>query len=133
VGKSKLYIDACCFIEMACYKVGTHKKERENDIAFLHQIFEAAYSGEIEAYTSTLSVAECQCAYDNATKQRVLTDEVKQLFKDLLMSGQFVILVQDSVLVAERARNLSWVHQLTFAGADAVHIASRLRCRATNC
>jgi len=126
VGKPKVYIDACCFIEMACHKVGTHKKVREDDIAFLHQIVQAAYAGEIEVYTSILSVAECQCAYDDAQKARIMTDEVKKLFKDLLTSGQFVILVQDSVLVAERARNLSWVHQLTFSGADAVHVASAL-------
>jgi hypothetical protein len=33
VGNPKVYIDACCFIEMAAHKVGTHKQDREDDIA----------------------------------------------------------------------------------------------------
>ncbi|MGI8960360.1 MAG: type II toxin-antitoxin system VapC family toxin [Bryobacteraceae bacterium] len=126
----RIYIDACCFIEMACHSIGTHKKEREDDIPFLKQILQAFYNQELEVYTSILSVAECQCAYTTETRDnRIITDDIKKLFKDMLMSGQFVVLVQDSVLVAEKARNLYWVHQLAFSGADAVHIASALEMR----
>lgn len=126
MGNPKVYIDACCFIEMAAHKVGTHKQEPEDDIAFLQQIMTGSFSGEIEVLTSVLSIAECQCAYTQNRDGRILTDQIKQLFRDILTSGQFVTLVQDSILVAERARNLYWVHQLTFSGADAIHIASAL-------
>jgi len=37
-----------------------------------------------------------------------------------------VYLIQESVLVAERARDLRWVHKITLRGADSVHVASAL-------
>ena len=127
--KPSVYIDSCCFIEMACHLVKTHKQEREDDIPFLKQILQGAFEGTIEAYTSTLSIAECQCAYNAKHDARLLTDEIKKLFKDILTSGQFIVLIQDSVLVGERARNLYWVHDLGFSGADAVHIASAMEMK----
>ena len=129
MAKSKIYIDACGFIEMAAHLVGTHKKDREDDVAYLKELLTLALKGEIDIYTSTLSIAECQCAYTVGADQRILNDDIKKLFKSILTSGQFVILVQDSVLIAERARNLYWVHQLTFKGADAIHMASALEMR----
>ena len=46
------------------------------------------------------------------------------MFRDMLTSGQYVILVQDSVLIGEQARDLLWVHGISLKGADAVHVAS---------
>jgi hypothetical protein len=43
-----------------------------------------------------------------------------------LTSGQFVHLVQDTIDIALRARDLRWVHKLCFRGGDATHIASAL-------
>jgi hypothetical protein len=60
---------------------------------------------------------------------KVLTDDIKKLFRDILTSGQYVVLVQDTVLIAERARNLYWVHGLSFSGGDALHLASALEMR----
>lgn len=123
---NRVYLDACCFIELAAYKVGFHKLKREEDVRFLDRVLKAAFDGKLEVYTSTLSVAECRYVLSTADSKKILTDEIKRLFQDLLTSGQFVILVQDSVLVAERARNLYWVHQLNVKGPDAIHIASAL-------
>lgn len=103
---SRVYLDACCFIELAAYEAGTHKVQREEDITFLRKVLLGAFEGDLEVYTSTLSIAECRYATNLHGDQIVLTDEIKKLFRDVLTSGQFVILVQDSILVAERARNL---------------------------
>jgi predicted nucleic acid-binding protein len=111
---------------MAAYTVGLHKKLREDDIPFLRQLLTASFEGDIEVYTSTLSIAECQAITDEASSTRILNDDIKKLFKSILTSGQFVVLVQDSVLVAERGRNLAWVHGLRFSGADAIHLASAM-------
>jgi hypothetical protein len=113
-------MDSCCFIELALQVIGENEPERENDIWFLKQLLNAAHDEEIEVLTSTLSIAECQHAKGD------ISDDVKTLFKRFLTSGEYVLLVQDSVLVAEKARNLRWVHGLTFAGADSIHLASAM-------
>jgi predicted nucleic acid-binding protein len=117
---------------MASHSIGTHKTEREEDIPFLKQILQAAFNGEIEVYTAILSVAECQAAsagLNSPVQGRIITDDTKKLFREILTSGQYVVLVQDTILIAERARNFSWVHDLNFSGADAVHLASALEMR----
>lgn len=118
--KPKVYMDSCCFIELALESIGKHNTDRDNDLWFLKALFRAAFDEEIEVLTSTLSIAECSHAKGD------ISDDVKTLFKGFLTSGRYVFLVQDSVLVAERARNLRWVHGLAFSGADSVHIASAL-------
>lgn len=103
---------------MAKEAVGKLPADRTDDMWFCKQILRAARAGELEVYTSSLTVAECQHA-DGISDTRVQT-----LFKKLLTSGQYVILVQDTILIAERARDLRWVHNLRFKGADALHLAS---------
>ena len=44
----------------------------------------------------------------------------------MLLSGKFVILVQDTPLVAEQATHLLWTHHIALKGADAMHVASAL-------
>ena len=116
-------MDSCCFIELACHVIGKSEPERDNDIWFLKQLLNAALDGEIEILTSTLSIAECQHAKGD------ISDDVKSLFKKFLTSGQYVLLVQDSILVAEKARNLRWVHGLSFSGADSIHLASAMELK----
>ena len=116
-------MDSCCFIELALQEIGKHEADREDDLWHLKALLNASLDGEIEAFTSTLSIAECVSAKGD------VSDDVKSLFKRLLTSGRYLFLIQDSVLVAERARNLRWAHGLNFSGADAVHIASALELK----
>lgn len=116
-------MDSCCFIELALQAVGKHETSRENDLWFLKELLNAAFDEEVEVLTSTLTIAECAHAKGN------VNEDVKTLFKKFLTSGRYVFLVQDSVLVAEKARNLRWVHGLAFGGADSIHIASALEMR----
>ena len=121
--KPKVYMDSCCFIELALQAVGRNDADRENDLWFLKELLNAASDEEIEVLTSTLTIAECSHAKGD------ISDDVKSLFKRFLTSGRYVFLVQDSVLVAEKARNLRWVHSLVFGGADSVHIASAMELK----
>jgi len=121
--KPRVYTDSCCFIELALQSIGKHKSERENDLWHLKALFDAAFDEKIELLTATLSIAECSHANGD------VSDDIKSLFKRLLTSGRYILLVQDTVLVAERARNLRWAHGLTFRGADAIHIASAMEMK----
>jgi predicted nucleic acid-binding protein len=81
---------------------------------------EANRDGEINVYTSVLSIAECSHADGD------ISPEVKSAFSKLLMSGQYLSLVQPTPMIGEAARDLRWVHGMSLKGADALHLASAL-------
>ena len=120
-----IYIETTCFIEMAKHAIGGGDPNRSMDIWHLKKLLQASKDGEIEILTATLTIAECQHAEEPST-DGMPSDTVKTVFKNLLMSGQYVALVQDTPLVAERARNLRWVHGICMSGPDSVHAASAL-------
>src|SRR5690606_29225978 len=107
----KLYIDSCCFIDAAKTAIKAKLPEgRDRDVLFFKRILESSRAGEIELYTSTLTVVECLHAGGD------LSDEVKRVFTSLLCSGQYVRLVTPDLFVAERSRDLRWVHDITVKG-----------------
>jgi predicted nucleic acid-binding protein len=115
-----LYIDTPCFIDMAKHGRKTSPAEREDDIWYLKQILLASSRGYIKAYTAILTIAECQHA------DGIVDAKVQRLFKNLLTSGQYFSLVQDTILVGERARDLRWQNGISLAGADGMHVAAAL-------
>jgi predicted nucleic acid-binding protein len=118
----KTYVDACCFIDMVKTKVGkTLEQGREHDVWHLKRLLEAHRDKEIEIYTSTLTIAECSHGGDGDT-----SPVVKSEFTRLLMSGQYVRLVQLTPFIAVDARDLRWNHGMAIRGADAIHVASAL-------
>ena len=120
--KPKVYLDSCCFIELARVEIGAGDPLREKDCWCLNAMLQARRNEHIEILTSTLSIAECLHA-DGAT-----TDDIRSLFRKLLTSGTYVILVQDNIVVAEKARDLLWVHEIRkIKGADAIHVASAMQ------
>lgn len=122
VDRPRAYIDSCCFIDMVKTEVGKSlETEREKDVWFLKQLFQAGRDGEVELFTSSLTIAECTHAGDGD-----VSEPVKSQFARLLTSGQYVRLVQPTPFVATAARDLRWVHGLAFRGADALHLASAL-------
>src|SRR5579862_6911494 len=116
----RVYIDSCCFIDMVKTKVG-HKlvSDREQDVWFLKRLLEANRDGEVQCFTSILTIAEC--SHDGEAK---ISDAVKSEFNRLLMSGQYVRLVQITPFIATDARDLRWNHGIKVRGADAIHVAS---------
>ena len=126
---AKIYIETTCFVEMAKHAIGTGNPSRDTDIWHLKMLLQAAKDGKLEVYTATLTVAECQHAEEPSTTG-MPANEVKTLFKNFLTSWQYLTLIQDTILVAEQARNLRWVHGICLSGPDSIHAASymELRC-----
>lgn len=116
----RIYCDANPITELAKLTKGTHDPLRERDLWFLNQMLRAADNEEIELYTSSISVAECVAAGDDWGK------DVQEFFIGVLTSGRMFRLVQDTIFVAEHARDLRWKHNLRIKGADAIHVASAL-------
>lgn len=116
-----VYLDACCFIELVKHDIGIPiSTDRQNDVWHCRQLMQAHRDGEIAVFTSVLSVAEASHADGD------VSEAVKSTLKRLLLSGQFLSLVQPTPLIGETARDLRWVHGMTLKGADALHLASAL-------
>jgi predicted nucleic acid-binding protein len=119
---ARIYIDACCFIDMVKTKVGKAlASDRENDVWFMKRLLEANRDKEVEIFTSTLTLAECSHAGDED-----ISAAVKAAFSNFLLSGQYVRLVQTTPFIGEEARDLRWRHGIRLKGADAIHVASAL-------
>lgn len=116
-----IYLDACCFIDMVKEHVGQPlPADRSADVWYLKQITQACRDGELDVYTSVISIAECTHASGD------MSPAVRTRFDALLMSGQYVRLVQPTPFIATDARDLRWKHNLSLRGADAIHVASAL-------
>lgn len=116
----RVYLDSCCFIDMVKTKVGKKlASDRELDVWHLKRLLEANRDNEVQCFTSTFSIAEC--SHDGEGK---VSEAVKSEFNRLLMSGQYVRLVQMTPFIAQDARDLRWNHGLNVKGADAIHVAS---------
>lgn len=122
VDSPKIYMDSCCFIDMV--KTDVEKKigdERENDVWHMKQLLEAHRDNEVVVYTSTLTIAECLHVGETP-----VSDRAKALFSRLLVSGQYLHLVQTTPFIAQDARDLNWKRNISLRGADGIHVASAL-------
>jgi predicted nucleic acid-binding protein len=122
----RLYVESHPLIDLVKVNVGLPPKTgAEKDAWYLERILEAARAGEVELFTSTLTIAECTHVSD-PTKLEM----AKPIFLGLLASGKSGIrLVQTTLSVVERARDLRWFSSLKLSGADAIHVASALHLR----
>lgn len=116
----RVYMDACCFIDLAKGNIAKQTKDREHDIWHVEKLLRAAEAREITVFSSILSVAECSHA------EGTCDDNIKELFDSILTSGKVVTLAQCSFFTARKARSLLWDHGIKLKGADAIHIASAL-------
>jgi PIN domain len=132
--RTRLYADACCFIEAVRHRRGLplsadgeEAKRRESDCWFFRRLCDASRDGAIQLTTSMLSVAECiHAGEDGAPPQ-----ETRDLFIEFLTSGRVTDLVEPDIFVAERARDLFWNNHISLSGADSLHVATALlsECR----
>jgi hypothetical protein len=119
--KQGVYLDSCCFIDAVKETLGQPlAADRANDVWYVKQLMQACRDGEIDVFTSTLAIAECTHAGGD------ISQAAKAQFQSLLMSGQYVKLLQVTPFIAIDARDLRWRHGVILRGADAVHIASAL-------
>lgn len=121
--KPRIYLDAAPIIDLVKVKVGIGLDlEREKSAWHVQQMIRAAQADHIELFTSALSIAECTHVGDPA-----MLEKAKPFFMGLLVSGRGgIILVQPTLNILERARDLRWFHEIGLKGADAVHVASAL-------
>lgn len=118
----RIYIDSTCFIDMVKTHLGKLlETDREKDVWFLKRLFEASRDHELDLFASVLSIAECSHAGDGD-----ISEPAKARFDRLLMSGQYVRLVQPTPFIGQAARDLRWVHKIEIRGADALHLASAI-------
>lgn len=117
----RIYIDSCLFIDLVKVKVGTDlDSQAGREVFYVQQAIEAAIAKDLEIYTSVLTIAECTHVGDPAK-----LDLAKPFFLGLLASGKSgVRLVQPTLGIVERSRDLRWINGATLKGADAVHVAS---------
>ncbi len=123
---ARIYIDAAPLIDLVKFRVGmVPRGATANDNWTLDRLLAAGRAGEVTLITSTLTVAECTHVSDPDK-----LDAAKPFFMGLLASGKGgIVFVQPSFTIAEKARNLRWIHSLSFKGADAVHVASAIHMR----
>lgn len=121
----RIYSDANPIIELAKFAKRIHDPARERDLWMMRQMLKAANNEEISLYTSTISVAECVAVGDDWGK------DVQEFFIGTLTSGRMFKLVQDTIFVAERARDLRWKDNIRLNGMDAIHVASALEAGCT--
>ena len=122
----RVYSDANPIIELAKFGKKLHDPKRERDLWMMEQILKAANNGEVSLYTSTISVAECVAVGDD------WSSDVQEFYVGVLTSGRMFKLVQDTIFVAERARDLRWKDNIRLSGMDAIHVASALEMNCTD-
>lgn len=117
----RVYLDSCCFIDLVKTDVGKPlQDDKTRDVWHLKRLMEAHRDGEVLVFTSVLTIAECRHAGDDD-----VSEVVKSLFNRLLMSGQYVRLVELTPFIAQDARDLRWVHGISgLRGADSIHVTS---------
>jgi len=125
IANPRIYSDANPIIELAKLAKRTHNPARESDLRILDRLLQAANNEEVSLFTSSISVAECVAAGND------YGEDVQEFFIGVLSSGKMFKLVQDSIFVAEQARDLRWVHNVELSGMDAIHVASAIEAKCT--
>lgn len=122
--KNRIYIDSCCFIDIVKHQVKVElTPEQDNNVWFLKKLLEAHRDGSLIAHTSVLAVAECLAVEKG---QIDVPEDVKNRFRALLTSGQFVHLLNPTPETTRLVQAFRWKHNLVLSGADAIHLASAL-------
>lgn len=119
----RIYSDANPIIELAKKGVGIHDPARSHDLWYLEQMLKAANNDELDMFTSSISIAECVAA------DKDWSQPVQEFFIGVLTSGSMFKIVQDSIFIAEQARQLRWKHNIVLKGMDAIHVASAIEAQ----
>lgn len=123
--KPRVYIDSCYYIDVAKGRLSlTLDPGRDAHIPFVEKLLIAALNDDIEIWASTFVMAECLAV--EKSDMNVPTD-VREMFSRILGAGNPVKMQAVDVFIAERARDLRWVHHIKCGGgADSIHVATAL-------
>lgn len=118
----KIYFDNTVFVDVVKVDLGKVVEEgRAKDVWTAKRLMDAHRDKEIQVCTSMLTVAECTHGGDGDVSERA-----QYLISKLLMSGDYVHLIQMTPFVASGARDLRWHHDINLKGADGIHASSAL-------
>jgi predicted nucleic acid-binding protein len=120
-----IYCDANPIIELVKSSRGTSDPAFAPDCQMMQRILHAANNKDILLFTSSVSIVECVSAGEDYGK------EVQEFLVNVLTSGRMFKLVQDSIFIAEQARDLRWKHNIKLKTMDAIHVASALEADCT--
>jgi hypothetical protein len=125
--KPRVYLDSCCYIDVAKGRHGKLDEGREDHLPFLEALILAAADGAIEIWGSTLLIPEC--LHIDGTQQNI-PDDVQATFISLLTAGSPVRMSAVDYFIAERARDLRWRDGIRCGGgADGIHVATALELK----
>jgi predicted nucleic acid-binding protein len=125
IAHPRIYSDANPIIELAKLAKNTHNPARVPDLRMMERLLKAANNEDISLFTWSISIAECVAAGVDYGQ------DVQEFFLGVLTSGRMFKLIQDSIFVAEQARDLRWVHNVELSGMDAIHVASAIEGKCT--
>lgn len=123
MSKPKVYVDSCPVIDLVKFRLEmSASDDRQREAWFMDRMIQAAQRKMVELFTSTLTIAECTHVNDPKKDK-----EAQPFFLGLLASGKSgFAMVQPTVSIANNARNLRWIHDVSLKGADAIHVASAI-------
>lgn len=131
-----IYMDACCFIDLAKSSLSVYTKpDREPHIFYSRKFLEAARANNITVYTSSVTAIECVVIKDESQPNAPVVEEdtVKPLFRGMLMSGKSGVMpVIPTPRMVEDARDLRWTHDITCKPMDALHLATAIKMGCTH-
>jgi hypothetical protein len=126
--KPVVYIDSCGFIDAVKHTVGTLPTGRDDDVWHIKRLLEASRAGDLLVVTSYLTIAECVAIEPGQINVPV---SVQEHFRNLLSSGQFVALLQQTLRTGTIAQEFRWRHNLVLGGPDALHFAAAIEAAAS--
>jgi predicted nucleic acid-binding protein len=116
------YIDACCIIEALKKRRGIALSHPIAEVDMIERIMRAARDGEIELFTSMMTVAEVVHLGDKPPPA-----DLKPLVERLILSGRDGITsVATTPQIVELARDLAIDEGLWDGVADRIHVASAI-------
>lgn len=134
--KTKVYLDTCCFIDLASHQLNMPiVDKRESHIFICQQLIRASQNQDINVYTSSLTSVECRSINDRTSTppKKIITPELKDLFNRILMSGKSgVYPVMPTPKIIELSKDLAWKYEITTKPFDSLHIATALAMKCTH-
>ena len=119
---SKVYFDNTMFVDIVRTDLGKSlDSDRVADVWVAKRLMEAHRDKEVKVMTSVLTIGECTHGGDGD-----VSDRAQFLISKLLMSGDYVHIIQTTPFIATDARDLRWVHGINLKGVDGIHAASAL-------
>lgn len=130
----RIYTDAGPIIDLAKVKAKALKladspdaeKSRRSNTAYFEKLLESARNGEIQIYTSFLTISECTSVEKGVPSP---DNDTKRFFNELLLSGgeSGILAIMPTQTVITSARDLKWEKGMNLSGMDSIHIASAIR------